>query len=99
MKNKSRRQQSSSHATVLSTTIHFLPAVSKLSISQFSLFLQQRKRDRHLLYNCHRQVFDKFFFLFLNLESGSKNPTAGEFFFSGLEDIIVWLFCVTTREH
>ena len=27
---------------------------------------------------------------FLNLESGSKNPTAGEFFFSCLEDM--WLF-------
>ena len=41
----------------------------------------------------------KLFFLFLNLESGGKNPTAGEFFFSGLEDIFVWLFCVTTQEH
>ena len=46
-----------------------------------------------------RQTTTNFFFLFLNLESGSKNPTAGEFFSSGLEDIFVWLFCVTTREH
>ena len=46
-----------------------------------------------------RQTTTIFFFLFFNLESGGKNPTAGEFFFSGLGDIFMWLFCVTTREH
>ena len=36
-----------------------LPAVSKSSISQLSLFLQRRKRGRHFLHNCHTQVVDK----------------------------------------
>ena len=46
-----------------------------------------------------RQTTTNVFFLFLNLESGSKNPTAGGSFFSGLEDIFVWPFYVTTRGH